>query len=57
MKTLTLKPPTPSITEYFSKMSSVTHIMDALEEKCRHDTIVTKQEHEVQNQDTLEDID
>ena len=31
--------------------------MDAPEEECRHDTIVTKQEHEVQNQDTLENID
>ena len=55
--TLALKPPKTSITEYFGWMSSVTAIIDALEEECRCNTIVTKQEHEVQNQDTLEDID
>ena len=38
--TLTLKPPKPSITEYFSKMSSVTPITDALEEEHRCDTIM-----------------
>ena len=31
--TLTLQPPKPSITEYFGKISSVTPIMDALEER------------------------
>ena len=31
--------------------------MDAPEEECRHNTITTKQEHELQNQDMLEDID
>ena len=55
--TLTLKPPKPCITEYFGKMSSVSPIIDALEEECRCDTIVTKQEHKFKNQDTLEDID
>ena len=49
---LTLQPPKPSITEYFGKMSSVTPIMDAVEEEFRHYTTVTPQEHEDQNQDT-----
>ena len=52
----TLKPPTPFITDYFGKMSSATPIMDALEEECRCNTIMSKEKHVVQNQDTLEDI-
>ena len=55
--TLTLKPSKPSITEYFSKMSSVTPKMDDPEEECSCDAIVTQQEYEVQNQDTFKDID
>ena len=55
--TLILQPTKPSITEYFSKMSSVTPIIDAPEEEHRHNTIETPQEHEDQNQDTLEDVD
>ena len=31
--------------------------MVALEEEHRHNTIVTKQKYEVQNQDTLEGVD
>ena len=53
----TLQLPKPSITEYFGKMLSVTPVMDAPEEEHRHDTIVTPQKHEDQNQDTLADID
>ena len=55
--TLTLQPPKPSTTEYFGKMSGVTPIMDAPEEEHRCNTIMYQQEHEDQNQDTLEDID
>ena len=55
--TLSLKTPKPFITEYFSKMSSVTPILDAPREEHRCNTITAKQEHEVQNQDTLEHID
>ena len=55
--TLTLKPLKPSITEYFGKMPTETPIMDALEEEHRCNTITTKQEHEFQNQDMLEDVD
>ena len=55
--TLILQPPKPSITEYFSKMPSVTPIIDALADECRCDTITIQKEHKDQNQDTLEDID
>ena len=54
--TLTLKPPRYS-TEYFGKMSSETPVMDAWEEEHRCNIIMTQQEHDVQNQDTLEYID
>ena len=54
---LNLQPPKPPITEYFSKVSSETPIMDPLEEEHRCNTIRTQQEHEDQNQDTLENVD
>ena len=38
-------------------MSGVTPIMDAPDKEHKCDTIVMPQEHEDQNQDTLEDID
>ena len=57
VSSLTLKPPKPSITEYFGKMSSVTPKIAAPEERHRHNIIATKQEHEVQNQDRLESLD
>ena len=53
---LTLKSPKLSITEYFGKMSCITPIMDTPEEEHRYNTIAAKQEHKIQNQDTLEDI-
>ena len=54
---LTLQASKPSITKYFGKRSSITPVMNALEEEHRFDTIVTPREHEDQNEDTLEDID
>ena len=55
--TLTLQPPKPSITEHFSKRSSVTPIEDTLEEDWKCNTIMMLLGHEDKNQDTLEDID
>ena len=55
--TTTLKPPKPPITEYFGKVSSESLIMDAPKEEHKCNTSMTKQEHKVQNKDTLEDID
>ena len=51
--TLTLQLSKPSITEYFCKMSCVTTIIDALEEEHRHDTTITPQEHDDQNQEKI----
>ena len=53
VKTLTLQPSKPSITEHFSKRPSVTPEM----EECRCNTITALLGHEDQNKDTLEDID
>ena len=59
---ITLKPPKPFINKYFDSMSNETPIVYTLKKKCIHDTITSQKElnitkHEVQNQDSLEDLD
>ena len=60
--TITLKHPKPFITKCFNSMPCETPIVHTPKEKCRCDTIMAQQElntteHEVQDQDSLEDID
>ena len=59
---LTLKLLKPFITKYFNSMSSETPIIYTPKEKCRCNIIVAQHklnttEHEVLDQDSLEDID
>ena len=60
--TIILKPPKPFTTKFFDSMSSETPTVYTVKEKYRCDTIMAIQElytteHEVQDQDSLEDID
>ena len=60
--TIILKPTKPFINKYFSSISSETPIVYTPKEKCIHNTITVQKElntneHDVQNQDSLEELD